>query len=76
MRVTKAVLARALADAAEFNQLPLYFYGPAAEFLGDNDILRADPSFVPVCQYGRGMLSLLGELGTDGVNRYIRKPAL
>lgn len=76
MRITKALLELALKQAAWFNQLPLHFNGPAADFMGFNDEIKCKSTFVPVCQYGRGMIPLRGEWGTDGVVRYIKKPAL
>lgn len=71
MRVNKADLVRALDNAAKFNQLPLHFNGPAADFMGFNDEIKCKITFVPVCQYGRGMIPLRGEWGTDGVRRYL-----
>ena len=66
MRVTRAVLSKALLDAARFNQLPLKFIPPSAEW-----IIRDGDKFTPVACYGYGMLPLLDELGTDGQFRFI-----
>lgn len=72
MRVTKAQLQKALDDAARFNRLPLVFIPPGCQ---NEDLVRASYWFIPVCQYGRGMLPLPGEIGTDISRRFLRTGA-
>ena len=69
MRVLKADLVRALEQAAAFNQLALKFVDLQVENV------RRRPGFIPVGQYGRGMILLRDEIGTDGTFRFIREDA-
>lgn len=69
MRLTKATLQRALADAAQFNQMPIKVLAAHAAV----PAWRIGDYFLPVCQYGRGMLPLHREIGTNGHFRCILK---
>jgi hypothetical protein len=68
MRITKADLAKALEQAARFNQLELVYVSLRKEI-----VTRDRPGFIGVHQYGRGMLALRDEFGTDMVSRYLVK---
>ncbi len=60
MRLTKNNLLAALDKAGKFNQIPLRLVSPTQEAK-----LRDEPWFVAACQYGPGMLPLIGEIGVN-----------
>lgn len=68
MRILKKDLQRALADAAIFNQLPLMYLTETQEAEA-----RTYPDFISPEKYGRGMLQLRDEIGTDGKYRFLRR---
>jgi len=68
MRVTKADLQEVLKQAAEFNQLELLYVALPLVFT-----ISSYRGFVPICQYGRGMLPLRGEYGVCGNQRFLTK---
>ncbi len=71
MRITKGMLQDALDAAAEFNQRRLVYVTPRQEIAQ-----RDRPGFVSAACYGRGILLLAGEIGTNGNERYIQKVGL
>ena len=73
MRVTKVELQHALEAAARFNSLPLTFVGTSRAYRGAEEMIRSLPGFVPVAKYGRGMLVLQNEIGTNMKTRYLRR---
>jgi hypothetical protein len=73
MRITREELQRALDAAAQFNRLPLSFVGTSRAWRGAEERIRGLRGFVQVQQYGRGMLPLPNELGTNGKTRYLFK---
>ena len=60
-------LERYLKAAQEFNMVPQVF----VPFGTDHGASLTD-GFVPVCQYGRGMPMLRGEIGTNGRVRFVQ----